>query len=114
MKTLRVLERFPRHFIEYLWGLLGAVLDDYALMTLAIFAVLLGFVTSVFIAGAAFFGGYFLVRLTNTIAEGIGYHARTTAQATAQSNMQIAAALARLNPPHDAQESTMLETDPRL
>lgn len=85
MNTLRALEKFPGHFVGYLWGLLGAMLDDYALITLVIFVVLLGFaVGSALIATAAFFGAYFLLRLVINVAEAIGYHAYVTARAQTQ------------------------------
>lgn len=89
MNTLKQLEAAPRNLILYAWGLVGAVVDDYALVTLLIFAVLLGFLTTALIAAAAFFGLYFLLRLVANIADVIDRHARITAQA----NMQTAAAI---------------------
>lgn len=91
MNTLKQLENAPRNIITYFWGLLGAIVDDYALITLMIFCVLLGFtVGSILIPLTVFFGLYFLLKLTANIAEVIGYHANSTAQ----SNMQVAQAIA--------------------
>lgn len=70
---VRVLSNAPAHFVTYVVGLVVAILDDYTLMTLTIFAVLLGFLTSVLVAVAAFFGAYFVMRLVSNIAEAIGF-----------------------------------------
>lgn len=98
MNTLKQLEAAPRNLILYAWGLLGAMVDDYALVTLTIFAVLLGFLTTALIAATAFFGLYFLLRLVANVADVIGLNARTQGQ-VANANMQIAAALARRGTP---------------
>jgi type IV secretory pathway VirB6-like protein len=112
MNLLQQLENAPKNLVLYVLGLIGAVVDDYSLVTLLIFCVLLGFVLdSILIPATAFFGLYFLLRLVNNLAEGIGLHAQATHQSgqmQAQSTMQIAAALAQFHPPvqqsgpHDA------------
>lgn len=107
MKTLKQLEAAPRNLILYVWGLLGAIVDDYALITLTIFAVLLGLVTTALIAATAWFGLYFLLRLVANLADVTALHARTVGQTQAQqaqATMQVAAALARLNPPEPSED----------
>lgn len=99
MDTLRAIEHAPGHLVQYLWGLLGAILDDFAMITLTIFVVLLGLLTSsVLIAATAFFGSYFVLRLVSNVAESIGYTSRSINQGQqmqAQATMQVAAALTR-------------------
>jgi hypothetical protein len=88
------LENAPKNLVLYVLGLIGAVVDDYTLVTLLIFCMLLGFILhAVLIPVAVFFGAYFVLRLVNNVTEGIGHHAR----ATAQTNMQVAAAIAQLS-----------------
>ena len=103
MSVLQQLENAPKNLVVYVVSLLGAVLDDYALVTLLIFSVLRGFVTSPLIAATAFFGAYFIMRLVNNLAEGLG----NLAQATGQSNMQVAAAIAQATRP----SGTVVEGD---
>lgn len=92
MNTLKQLEDAPKNIVLYFVGLLGAIVDDYALITLVIACVLLGFALgSILIPLTVFFGAYFVLRLVGNMSEVIGYHARMTAQAT----MQIAAAQAQ-------------------
>lgn len=91
MNTLKQLESAPRNLVMYFWALLGAVVDDFTLITLLIFAVLLGFATSVLIAATAFFGLYFVLRLVANLADVIGFHANSTAQ----SNAAVAHAIAQ-------------------
>jgi len=92
MNFLQQLENAPKNLVLYVLGLIGSTLDDYTLITLAIFCVLLGFILgAVLIPIAVFFGGYWLMRLVNHIAQAVSQHAG----ATAQTNMQIAAAIAQ-------------------
>jgi uncharacterized membrane protein YagU involved in acid resistance len=89
------LENAPKNLVLYVLGLIGAVVDDYTLITLLIFCVLLGFILhAVLIPLAVFFGAFFVLRLVSNVAESIGHHAK----ATAQTNMQVAAAIAQLAP----------------
>lgn len=92
------------HLIGYVFGLLAALVDDYTLITLAIFVGLLGWLTgSVLIAATAFFGLYFLMRLVNFIGEGLAWHGQAAAEAgrqQAQATMQIAAAIAQTQRVH--------------
>lgn len=112
MNIVKQLEGAPRNLILYALGLIGAVVDDYTLVTLTIFCVLLGFaVGSVLIAAAAFFGLYFVLRLVLGIQEIVGAHAAevrrlaSVHQTQANATHQIAAAIAqntsheRDNPP---------------
>jgi hypothetical protein len=112
MNFLQQLENAPKNLVLYVLGLVGAVVDDYSLVTLLIFCVLLGFVlNSILIPATAFFGLYFVLRLVNNIAEGIGHHAEATfeaGRAEAQSTMQIAASLAQFHLPV-AQEEPPLD-----
>lgn len=89
----------PGHLFGYVVGLVIALLGDFTLITLAIFAVLLALATgSALIAATAFFGFYFLMRLVAHLAEGIRYHAGASAQGAqqqAQATMQIAGVLAQ-------------------
>jgi hypothetical protein len=102
MNTLKQLEDAPKNIVLYFVGLLGAVVDDYALMTLVIFCVLLGFITgSVLIPLATFFGAYFVLRLVANIADVIGFNARAIYQAAdqqAHATAQVAAALSQPRP----------------
>jgi hypothetical protein len=99
MNILQQLENAPKNIVLYLLGLVGGAVDDYTLLTLTIFCILLGFITgSILIPLATFFGGYFLVRLVGNLAEVIGFHARSTIDGQrfiAQSNMQVAGAIAQ-------------------
>lgn len=105
MNVLQQLENSPRNLITYAIGLVGAVVDDYALITLTIASVLLGFtVGSVLIGATAFFGAYFVLRLVVSMVEAISLHAQTQNQ-TAQATMQIAAALAQFHPPQNQGQS---------
>jgi predicted cation transporter len=98
MNPLKQLEAAPRNLILYFLGLLGAVVDDYTLVTLTLFCVLLGFtVSSALIGLVAFFGGYFLLRLTANVSEAIGANAQAKTQ-NAQATMQIAAAIVQNTP----------------
>jgi hypothetical protein len=93
---LQQLESAPKNIVVYLVSLPVAILTDYALLTLAIACVLLGIVVGSALIGAmAFFGAYFIMRLVNNLAEGLG----SLAQATGQSNMQVAAAIAQATQP---------------
>jgi hypothetical protein len=108
MNFLKQLENAPRNLILYTLGLVGGVVDDYTLITLTAFSVLLGFaVGSVLIGLTAFFGGYFLLRMVSHITDVIGYHARVQGQ-NAQATMQVAAALAQFRSP---ETQTPEETD---
>lgn len=79
MNILKQLENSPRNLILYTLGLIGGVVDDYTLITLAIFSALLGVVVgSVLIGLTAFFGGYFVLRMVLHLAETIAFHARAT------------------------------------
>lgn len=108
MNVLQQLENAPKNLILYAIGLVGAVVDDYALVTLAIFCVLLGLILSaVLIPLAAFFGLYFLMRLVSNLAEAIGAHAQAThaaGMAQAQATMQVAGTLAQQKTPVDVGE----------
>ena len=101
----------PGHIVRYVGGLIVALLGDYTLITLLIFVGLLGWLLgSVLIAATTFFGAYFVLRLVANLAESIGFHANQTRLAgnqQAQSNMQIAAALAQFRTPHEAQSPTL-------
>lgn len=105
MNILKQLENAPRNIVLYFLGLIGAVVDDYTLVTLTIFCVLLGFVLSaVLIPITVFFGGYFLLRMVKNVSDVIGTHAQATfqgSQVEAQSTMQVAAALAQFHPPQN-------------
>jgi hypothetical protein len=91
------------HLISYAVGLLAALVDDYTLITLLIFCVLLGVVVeSALIPATAFFGLYFLMRLAANVADAIGFVGKSVNN-HAQATLQIAAATARLNPPQEAQ-----------
>lgn len=101
MNILKQLENAPKNLVLYVLGLLGGVVDDYTLVTLAAFAALLGVVVGSLLIGlTAFFGGYFILRVVANLAEVIGFHANRTAAAqeqVAQTNMQVAAAIAQFN-----------------
>jgi len=109
MNLGKQLENAPKNLVLYVLGLVGAVVDDYTLVTLTIFCVLLGFILdAVLIPAAVFFGLYFVLRLVNALAD-TGYR---LAQATfegsrteAQSTMQVAAALAQFRPPVQQEEA---------
>jgi hypothetical protein len=89
------------HVINYFLGLVASCVDDYTLITLVIFTVLLGLTAdSALVALATFFGAYFLLRLIGHMANAITTHAQIIGQATVQ-------AAATNRPP-------MLETDPQL
>jgi hypothetical protein len=83
----------PGHLIRYIGGLIVLLLGDYVIITLAIFSVLLGFaVSSALIGAAAFYGGFFLMRLVANIADAIGFVGRGMANQSMATN-QIAAVL---------------------
>jgi hypothetical protein len=107
MNILKQLENAPRNLILYVLGLIGGVVDDYTLVTLTAFAALVGVIVgSILIGLAVFFGGYFVLRVVSNVAEVIGFHANRTAAAqeqVAQTNMQVAAAIAQFNVPNQAQ-----------
>lgn len=111
MNLLQQLENAPKNLVLYVLGMIGAVVDDYTLVTLTILCVLLGFILgSILIPLAVFFGGYFVLRLVSNVAAAIGHHAQATAQSNAQvaqATVQIAAALAQFRPPTaQSQEET--------
>jgi predicted PurR-regulated permease PerM len=82
MNLLKQLENAPKNLVLYVLGLVGAVVDDYTLVTLTIFCVLLGFVLSaVLIPITAFFGLYFVTRLVDHIAQAIVASGRTRIRA---------------------------------
>jgi hypothetical protein len=96
MNFLQQLEDAPKNLVLYVLGLIGSTVDDYTLVTLTIFCVVLGFILhAILIPLAVYFGGYFVMRLVNHIAIAMSQHA----QATAQTNMQIAGAIAQHNQP---------------
>ena len=103
MKFVQQLEAAPKNLVLYFLGLAGAVLDDYTLITLAVFSGLVGAITrSVLIPLATFFGLYFVLRLVANIADVIGFHANSTGTGhhqQAQATLQVAAALAQFHPP---------------
>jgi hypothetical protein len=102
------LENAPKNLVLYALGLVGAVVDDYALVTLLIFCVLLGFVLgSILIPATVFFGAYFVLRMVVAIVNSITAHG----SATVHAGNQIAGALMY---PHQAQGSpvgTVVEGD---
>lgn len=106
MNFVKQLENAPKNLVLYTLGLIGAVVDDYALITLAIFCVLLGFVLdAVLIPLTAFFGAYFVMRIAVNLVESILLLANATASGArnqAQATMQVAAALAQSHPPDQA------------
>lgn len=99
------LENAPKNLVLYVLGLIGAVVDDYVLVTLLVFCILLGFVlSSVLIPFTVFFGAYFVMRLVICIVDALVFNANATASAghnQAQANLQIANALAQFHPPSD-------------
>jgi hypothetical protein len=81
VNTFKQLENAPRNLVFYVLGLLGAIVDDYTLVTLTVFCVLLGFVLgSVLIPFTTFFGLYFVMRLVDHLVRAI---------------LQVAASIAR-------------------
>lgn len=103
MNFVKQLENAPRNLVLYVLGLVGAIVDDYTLVTLTVFCVLLGFVLhSVLIPAATFFGLYFLMRLVMNMAEAVAANAHAKAQ-NAQATLQVAAALAQFRTPHEVQ-----------
>lgn len=108
MNLLQQLENAPKNLVLYVLGLVGAIVDDYTLVTLTIACVLLGFLLgSVLIPATAFFASYFVLRLVSNVAEVIGTHAQATHAAgmgQAQATTQIAAALAQFHAQEKAPE----------
>jgi hypothetical protein len=94
----------PGHLIRYVGGLIVLLLGDYVIITLAIFAVLLGFaVGSWLIGAAAFYGGFFLMRLVGNIADAIGYLGSGVAGGLhRQADVSQAQLQAQMQPPKPA------------
>ena len=98
MNLLQQLENAPKNIVLYVLGLVGAVVDDYALLTLTIFVVLLGFVLgSVLIPAAVFFGAYFVMRMVMSVTQVLSNQAEAILR-QAQATMQVATALYQANP----------------
>jgi hypothetical protein len=68
----RAIVGLPKYLVEYFGGLVVAMFTIIDLTTLTIFAVAVGFVTSVGVGVASFFGLYLIMRVISSIADAIG------------------------------------------
>jgi hypothetical protein len=73
----------PKYLLEYFGGLVVATFTIIDMTTLTIFAVAVGFVTSVGVGIASFFGLYLTMRVISSIADAIGIGLKRHGEMTA-------------------------------
>jgi hypothetical protein len=73
----------PKYLLEYFGGLVVATFTIIDMTTLTIFAIAVGFVTSVGIGVASFFGLYLVMRVISSIADAIGIGLKRHGEMTA-------------------------------
>jgi hypothetical protein len=79
----RAIVGLPKYLVEYFGGLVVAMFTIIDLTTLTIFAVAVGFVTSVGVGIASFFGLYLIMRVISSIADAIGIGLKRHGEMTA-------------------------------
>lgn len=79
----RAVVGLPKYLVEYFGGLVVATFTIIDLTTLTIFAVAVGFVTSVGVGVASFFGLYLIMRVISSIADAIGIGLKRHGEMTA-------------------------------
>lgn len=71
-QLVRALVGFPKYLIEFVGGLIVAILTDLDLTILTIFAVAVGFlVHGIWLAVALFFGLYAVLRTVGSLGDGL-------------------------------------------
>lgn len=68
---LSLASRFPWFVAAYTLGFLKLIVTSVDILSLLIFAVLIGFITTALIGAAAFFGGYVITRSLDSLAEAL-------------------------------------------
>jgi hypothetical protein len=82
---IRAFVGFPKYIIQWIGGLIVAILTDLHITTLAVTAVAVGFASSLSVGIATFFVIYSLSRIIAIIADGYVIGSNRIAQATAIS-----------------------------
>jgi hypothetical protein len=85
---IKAIVGLPKYLVEYFGGLVVAMFTIIDLTTLTIFAVAVGFVTSVGVGVASFFGLYLIMRVISSIADAIGIGLKRHGEMTAPESGQ--------------------------
>lgn len=70
-ELLAQVRSFPFFFASYVIGFLRLFVTSVDVLSMLIFAILIGIITSAIIGGAVFFGAYVLTRALDSIAGGL-------------------------------------------